>query len=258
MTEIKVVQDRNEVIQSLSRDRPIQVYGLADLELPVWIASTWWRRGAAFVGRVPLPGPEGIVAICAISPREPHETSLLLRDLRDELPDGGLVVGPRGSADIMSEVSEIERLGDHVKMTVDTEGFVPPPGELRSEVLTGADLPALLDLYASDPGAAFFLPSMLDDGLFVGVKEAGHLLAAGGTHVRSDEFNLAALGGVLTSPSARGQGLAADVTALLSRILLGEGRLVALNTHAENHTARRLYRRLGYHKVHTYTEFVLR
>jgi hypothetical protein len=49
MTEIKVVQDRNEVIQSLSRDRPIQVYGLADLELPVWIASTWWRRGAAFV-----------------------------------------------------------------------------------------------------------------------------------------------------------------------------------------------------------------
>ena len=257
MSVIEVVSDRQQVVDHLSLDPSIHVYGLADLELPFWNVSRWWRRAGAFVGRVPLAGPDGVVAVYAIAPRATDETSLLVRDLCRELPIGALVVGPTGCDDRVGESSEIERLGPHVKMTVTATSFIEPDGPNRAQRLSTDDLPALLELYDTDPGAAFFLPPMLDDGLFYGVWEEGELLAAGGTHVRSDEFGVAALGGIITAPRARGRGLAADVTAKITKELLAEGRLVALNTHVDNDAARKLYKRLGYTEIHTYTEFIL-
>ncbi len=257
MSSIEIVTDRGTLIEHFNHNVALHAYGLADLEQRFWVASQWWHRNGAFVGRVPLPGPEGVIAIYAIDELVPEETSRLVLDLYDEFPPGALIVGPTGCDDLVGSTHDIERLGAHVKMVVTPETFTKPERTTRAEVLREADLDALLAMYATDPGAAFFLPSMLDDGLFAGVWDGPNLIAGGGTHVRNDEFGVAALGAIFTAPTARGTGLGADVTALLTERLLDEGRTVVLNTHADNHVAHRLYGRLGYKPIHTYTEFIV-
>ena len=88
--------------------------------------------------------------------------------------------------------------------------------------------------YDSDPGAAFFLPSMLDDGTFAGVRDGGRLVAVAGTHVLAPQVQAAAIGAVLTVPDPRGQGLAATVTAGVWRRLAGRAALVGLNCADRN------------------------
>ncbi|AEG44386.1 GNAT family N-acetyltransferase [Isoptericola variabilis] len=54
------------------------------------------------------------------------------------------------------------------------------------------------------------------------------------------------LGSVGTDPAWRGRGIAAAVTAVATREGLAEAPMVTLGMYADNDTARRLYRRLGY------------
>ncbi len=54
------------------------------------------------------------------------------------------------------------------------------------------------------------------------------------------------LGSIGTDPAWRGRGIAAATTAVATRAGLAEAPLVTLGMYADNDTARRLYRRLGY------------
>lgn len=252
-----MVVDRQELADLFAMDTPVHVYGLGDLEDRFWHDSTWWRRGTAVVGRVRLPGPEGVVAVYAISPRAPTATTALLIDLLPEFPTGALVLAPPGADEATAATRRVSSFGPHVKMTVDGGSFTSPAGGDRVVLLGGEDLHDLQALYASDPGAAYFLPAMLEHGVFMGVHDGGRLVAAGGTHALSRTFGVAALGGIITHPTARGRGHGAAVTAALTEALLTEGLTVGLNVTATNVGARALYERLGYREVHRYVEFEL-
>jgi RimJ/RimL family protein N-acetyltransferase len=54
------------------------------------------------------------------------------------------------------------------------------------------------------------------------------------------------LGSIGTDPGWRGRGIAAATTAVATRAGLAEVPMVTLGLYADNHTARRLYARLGY------------
>lgn len=253
---IDVITNRAELIERFNADPAQHAYGLADLDDRFWDHSRWWRRDNAVVGRVSLPGPEGFVAIYAITDTEIDATIDLLVDLGSELPDGALVLAPVGAEIAVGASRPIEDLGRHRKMTLDT--LVDPPSTAATVPLTIDHLPAIIDLYARAPGAAFFIPSMLDDGVFHGVwSDDSRLIAAAGTHVRSLEHRVAALGGILTDPEHRGRGLAAAVTATVTAELLADGFTVGLNVRADNTVAQRLYQRLGYRFIHDYVEFEL-
>ena len=251
----RIVTDRDELEVLFAQDRAVHVYGLADLEDRFWDHSTWWRRGDAVVGKVRLPGPEGVVAVYAISPRAPEETIELLVKLSPSLPDGALVLGPIGAGDSLGRSRLVESFGTHVKMTVDAQMLAVPADVEQTTVLGPDDLSDLQGLYARDPGAAYFLPSMLDTGIFVGVRSGGRLVAAAGTHGLSTRYGVAALGGIITDPDARGRGHAGQVTAALSQIALDRGLTVGLNVKVANATAIGVYQRLGFREIHHYVEF---
>jgi ribosomal protein S18 acetylase RimI-like enzyme len=75
-----------------------------------------------------------------------------------------------------------------------------------------------------------------DDGVLRGVVGASRL-------VPGQPWVLGSIG---TDPAWRGRGIAAATTAVATREGLAEASLVTLGMYADNHGARRLYRRLGY------------
>jgi ribosomal protein S18 acetylase RimI-like enzyme len=92
-----------------------------------------------------------------------------------------------------------------------------------------------------------FQSSQLSDGHFVGVRDDGRLVAAGGTHVYSAAESVGAIGNVYTRRSHRGRGLGAAVMrAIVERLLACGTATVALNVRAGNAGAIRLYERLGF------------
>jgi ribosomal protein S18 acetylase RimI-like enzyme len=141
----------------------------------------------------------------------------------------------------------------HVRYELVDPGALPPPDPLV-EPLGAGDLADILALYDGDPGAVFFLPHMLDDGAFVGVRDDGVLVAAAGTHVLSTTHRVAALGAVYTAPSHRGRGLGRSVTTAVTRQLLPRVGTIGLNVAAANLPARRIYESIGFTAILSYEE----
>ena len=114
--------------------------------------------------------------------------------------------------------------------------------------LTMRDVPALQALYAFGGGDAF-QPSEVDRGVFYGIKQAGQLIAVAGTHVVSDNAQIAALGNVMTRPDQRGRGYATIATSAVCATLI-ERRIttIGLSVARENQSAIRVYEKLGFRK----------
>jgi len=123
--------------------------------------------------------------------------------------------------------------------------------------LGASDLADLRRLYEDGQPAGeapdFFSPSMLDQGVFFGIREEGVLIAVAGTHLVSLEESVGAVGNVYTRRDWRGRGLAAQATSAVTSELLRQGlRTIGLNVNQQNLAAIRVYERLGYRK---YCEF---
>jgi GNAT superfamily N-acetyltransferase len=132
------------------------------------------------------------------------------------------------------------------RMRLTAATFTPPAGAASVECLGPSDLTALLDLYAAYAESAF-VPDHLRNGIFYGVRTGAGLAAAGGTHVISTRYRVAAVGNIYTRPAARGHGYATAITAAVVRDLLAlPCDDLILNVAATNHTAAAIYRRLGF------------
>lgn len=251
MTVTRVVDDPAELATLFRRDVHNHIYALADLDEPFWSASTWWRRGDAAVGLVGLP--EGEQIVYAVSSADPNGTLALAAELVGEIP-AGLVTGVHGIAAVFerSGRSIVWHRGYHRFHLVDRSS-VPAP-DPRLVALTGADVDDVVELYATVPDAAFFLPSMLDDDTFVGVRVEGVLVAVAGTHVLSERYDVAAVGAVFVHPAHRGRGLGAAVTAGTIGRIGGRVSTIGLNCTDHNHAARRIYLAMGFEPALGYDE----
>ncbi|MFP5487096.1 MAG: GNAT family N-acetyltransferase, partial [Acidimicrobiia bacterium] len=248
----RIVADPDELATFFGDRRAVHIYALADLEEPFWSGSRWYRRGGAVVGLVGLPSGEGL-ACYSVATRDPVGTLDLLAELAPDLPSGLLITGPAGLAGALGPVRPLVWCAPHVRHElVDRDAL--PPADRRVEPLGRADLPAIEALYGADPGAVFFLPHMLDDGAFVGVRDGGRLVAAAGTHVLSTRHDVAAIGAVYTAPSHRGRGLGRAVTAAVARHLLDRVATIGLNVAAANSGARHIYESIGFAPILTYDE----
>lgn len=245
------IVDDPAVLAAHFADAPaIHAYALADLEEPFWSASTWYRRDDGVVGIVSLPDGEG-EAVYAVSTRDPAASLALLVDLLPRLRPGQLVTGPVGLANAVGAQRPLAWAGPHERYRL---GSFRPVDTEAAEPLGLDDLPALTSLYETEPGAAFFLPHMLADNAFMGVRREGGLVAAAGTHVLSERHGVAAIGAVYTHPAHRGIGLGRITTAATVERIRGRVATVALNVASTNATARRIYEGLGFEPVLTYEE----
>lgn len=227
----------------LDRDRYWSVYALGDLDPRRQHHCQWHVRGDSV----------------ALLYRE-FETPILFvaggAEVVEDFPDvdACLLQVPDGLLPALAERFEVEWETPVFRMALDPDVTVAAVPQVAVAPLGPPDVHDLADLYADGDAAGeapdFFIPSQVDDGTFVGIREDGRLVAAGGTHLYSAPESVGAIGNVYTRRSHRGRGLAAIVMrSIVERLRVRGTRTIGLNVRTANTTAVRLYERFGF-RIH--------
>jgi ribosomal protein S18 acetylase RimI-like enzyme len=238
----RAVTDRDAIVSFLRSDRLYAVYALGDLDGPRRRHATWGiaydaaGRPTALAehheGLVPQPlflmgDPDGCEALL--------ETVIKPRDAYFQASDEH-----HGA---MAAHYELEPPSRMLRMTVNEETFRPFAGS--AERLTAADIEDLNHLYQLGFRTGFPI-SVVEDGIYYGVRVHGRLVSAAGTHVINAREGVAVVGNVMTHIDYRGHDFAKMVTSAVTAQLLQRVPDVALNVHAGNTPAVAAYARLGY------------
>jgi RimJ/RimL family protein N-acetyltransferase len=236
------VSDRDEIAAFLRRDRLYAAYALGDLDGPNRARVAWGMahddagRPTALVmhheGLVPQPlflmgAPDGC-------------RSILENVLR---PRDAYLQGTELHEAAIRDLYELDAPLRMLRMVVDRDTFTPFAGP--AERLTALDIDDLNRLYQLGFRGGF-PPTILDDGVYYGVRVRGRLVSAAGTHAINPREGIAVVGNVMTHVDFRGHDFAKMVTSAVTGELLDRVTDVALNVHADNDPAVAAYARLGY------------
>ncbi|GLK99286.1 hypothetical protein GCM10017581_010270 [Dactylosporangium matsuzakiense] len=178
------------------------------------------------------------VSLIAALPPEPEEQAWA--DLRALVGPGGpaMLTGPRFD---FPPGWAVEFDGEGVQF-VATDAFEsrPAPGAV---VLGAADGPAMLDLVErTRPGP--FAPATYRLGTYLGIRYRGALVAMAGERLHPPGWT--EISAVCTDPAFRGRGLATALVRAVAHNIRARGETPFLHTSAQNVTAIRLYRALGF------------
>lgn len=233
----------------LESDRNWAVYALGDLEPPHAQHAEWRAtpdgsalalvyRGFGQPVLFTLGAPGALAAL--LDEIDEPELYLLVRP--EVLP----VVQARHTVDRLQAMWRMVWAGGDLR--ADGAAWADEIDPLRVE-----DFEALGTLYADGEAAGeapdFFNRAQVEQGLFFGVREAGALIAAAGTHLFSASLSLGAIGNVYVRRDRRGRGLGRAVTGAVTRALAEAGlRTIALNVDQTNAAALRVYEALGFRR----------
>jgi hypothetical protein len=161
-------------------------------------------------------------------------------------PRDAYVQGTAAHEAAVRDLYDLEAPLAMLRMVVDRAAFEPFAGP--AERLTALDIDELNRLYQLGFRAGF-PPSVVEDGVYYGVRVRGRLVSAAGTHAINASEGIAVVGNVMTHVDFRGHDFAKMVTSAVTAELLDRVSDVALNVHADNDPAVAAYSRLGY-RVH--------
>lgn len=122
-----------------------------------------------------------------------------------------------------------------------------PPRRVKVVELGEGDSSEIAELFTEYPDN-FFQPQQLRDGMHLGVREGGKLVAFASAPIVSPRFARAAVSNVITRKSHRGKGIARALNHALARQLFERGvEYIGLGVFEGNESARSLFESLGYH-----------
>jgi GNAT superfamily N-acetyltransferase len=239
---VRAVSERSEIAAFLRRDRLYAAYALGDLDGPNRARVAWAMAhdesgiptalAMHHEGLVPQPlflmgAPDGCRAILE-SVLKPRDAYLQATELQE--------AALRGMYELDTPIVML-------RMAVDRRTFTPFAGP--AERLTALDVDDLNRLYQLGYRSGF-PASVVEDGVYYGVRVRGRLVSAAGTHAINRREEIAVVGNVMTHVDFRGHDFAKMVTSAVTSELLDHVSDVALNVHADNDPAVAAYSRLGY------------
>lgn len=247
------VSDPHDIRARLERDRPWSAFALADLEPPYSDHAEWFvpAGDAHAIGLLYRAFGSPLILCVGQSSGWPavlSEIDSTLGDAREVYAVGRPDVLPaiRSHYDVLEE-----RL--MLRMLLDADGFHPVSSN-AAERLGPSHLDEVRTLFGDEP-PAFFLPSMMNEGVYYGIREDDRLAAVAGTHVLSRDLSVAALGNIYTRRDRRGRGLGTAVTSAVARELIRMGiATIVLNVREDNQPAVRVYERLAFQRYCDYFE----
>jgi RimJ/RimL family protein N-acetyltransferase len=241
-SRVRAVSDRDEIAAFLRADRLYAAYALGDLDGPNRHRVAWGMahddsgRAIALVmhheGLVPQPlflmgAPDGCRSILerVLKPRDAYVQGTELHEIA------------------IRDLYELDRPVLMSRMVVDRDSFVPFAGP--ADRLSALDVDDLNRLYQLGFRAGF-PASVVEEGVYYGIRVRGRLVSAAGTHAINPRERIAVVGNVMTHADFRGHDFAKMVTSAVTAELLDRVDDVTLNVHADNAPAIAAYARLGY------------
>jgi len=212
------------------------------LDDPIWNALITEHRGLALGDRMARRYPPEIGPLSGIA----DESDAAYEDLRALAGPGGIVVlflqnpaQPRAGWTLVREGPLTQMIcPDPPKAT---PAALPVTATMRR--LTPQDAPAMLELATlTEPGP--FRERTHELGIFFGIFEGQRLLSMAGQRTRVPGF--VEVSAVCTHPDARGGGYARTLMLAVMDEIHREGSTPYLHAWADNHSAIRVYRDLGF------------
>lgn len=251
------LSDRQRLRAILETDRPWAVYALADLE-PGSFEYAHWFCAASDEQALALFF-SGFATPVLITVGKAGSLRSVLNELIDELNPRKLyaVVKP----DVMPLLTGRFRVVEERKM----RRMIFDPTQYRSVSSSSAvalglsDLESVQRLYADGESSGeapdWFLPQMLQQATYHGIREGDELVAVAGTHIVSVSEKVAGLGNIYTRRDRRGRGLSAQVTnAVVAKLMKIDLATIVLNVRETNAAAIHVYERIGFRNYCDYIE----
>jgi ribosomal protein S18 acetylase RimI-like enzyme len=249
--------DKAKLQAFFERRRALNAYALGDLDEPHWSRTDWWtweQNGEIQEVALLYNGFDPPILI-ALQNNSVEGMQSLITELSSKLPDNIYAHLTPGLREILETKFNFQDHGEHFVMELKSKPASSQNGAERLKKENAAEVDSLFD--ESYPGH-WFRPDMLEMGPYFGIRNgAGQLVAAGGVHVFSTEFRVAALGNITTLPSYRRHGYGKQVSQALCNYLVDKVETIGLNVVCVNTTAIKIYRDLGFEPITTYSEFTL-
>jgi ribosomal protein S18 acetylase RimI-like enzyme len=211
------------------------------LDNPIWNALTTEHASLALGGEEARRYPAEIGPLSGM----PAQSDAGYRALRALGLPGDVAVLFFDEAPRMAAGWTLVRGGALSQMVADRPqlAVIPAPRGVELRVLTAADAPAMVELAKlTEPGP--FRLRTLDLGTFLGILDAGRLLAMAGKRLHVPGF--VEVSGVCTHPDARGRGYARLLMTRVMEEIVREGKTPFLHSFASNYGAIRVYQGLGF------------
>jgi ribosomal protein S18 acetylase RimI-like enzyme len=259
------IRDRDQIERFLRRDTPTHIYPLADLDPFFWSGTSWFaaieqdqlRAICLVLDKLSIP------IVYSLAPAQCTASTELVQRIRERLPARFFAnLSPHLVSLFEPEDHTIEREGIFHKMVL-TQFRAPAATDARIDRLNLHELDELCSFYAHNAYAAgetdqrFLEAYMLEMGPYFGIREGGSLVCAGGVHLVSERYRVAALGNIATHPDHRGRGLGRAITAAICSELRDRVDSIGLNVMASNSAAIRCYTSLGFTRCATYFEGII-
>lgn len=237
----------------LNSDAFEAAYALGDLAPDTWAVTRFWaaiRENGGIEGVVLTY--HGFNPPSLTMHGDTNAVAEIMREIK--LEPEVFYLAPASLQYVIGQFYDVSHLHELYRMVLSVDHFakLKPDLPTRLHRLTPDDADAVNQLYsqAAEPGEAIvaFLPSQIAHGVFFGIEKYGKLVAAAGTHVASQQENIAAIGNVFTHPKHRGKGYGSAVTAAVAQGLIDSGiNRITLNVKQGNSAAVRIYQKLGFH-----------
>jgi RimJ/RimL family protein N-acetyltransferase len=236
------VTDRDQIAGFLRADRLYAAYALGDLDSSGRRRMTW---GMAYA-------PDGRPIALAMHHEGLVPQPLFLMGANDGChailenvlkPRDAYLQGTELHEAAVRDLYELDAPLRMLRMVVGRDTFTPFAGP--AERLTALDIDDLNRLYQLGFRAGF-PGSVVEEGVYYGVRVRGRLVSAAGTHAINAREGIAVVGNVMTHVDFRGHDFAKMVTSAVTSELLDRVSDVALTVHADNEPAVAAYTRLGY------------
>jgi len=238
----RAVSDREEIASFLRRDRLYAAYALGDLDGPNRVRVAWGMAyDDAGAPTALVMHHEGLVPQPLFLMGAPDGCRTILESVLK--PRDAYLQGTELHGAALSDLYELDAPTTMLRMVVDRDSFQPFAGP--AERLSALDTDDLNRLYQLGFRAGF-PPSVLEEGVYYGVRVRGRLVSAAGTHAINPREGIAVVGNVMTHADFRGHDFAKMVTSSVTSELLDRVSDVALNVHHDNDPAVAAYARLGY------------
>ncbi len=249
--------DKAKLQPFFERRRALNAYALGDLDEPHWSRTDWWtweQDGEIQEVALLYKGFDPPILI-ALQNNSLDGMQSLISELTNKLPAHVYAHLTPGLREILEPKFDFQDHGEHFVMELKGKPLVSQNGAERLKIENAAEVDALFD--ESYPGH-WFRPDMLEMGPYFGIRNGnGQLVAAGGVHIFSTKYSVAALGNITTLPSHRRRGYGKQVSHTLCNYLVDKVKTIGLNVVSANAAAIKIYRDLGFEPITTYSEFTL-